>query len=146
MQIDAFERLAARLAERIPDPLLQDLNGGIIVAEEAHRRDDDPQGVYILGEYITDPHLGAYIVLYYGSFRQLFGDDRRLIEAELWETLRHEIRHHIEERAGVDDLDIEDMVQLAELRRLAAEGELAAPLRLRPVRGWQGRDHYRPPR
>lgn len=115
MQFDAFADLADRYARRIPPALLAGLNGGIAIEEAAHRRDDDPPDVYILGEYVTDEYLGCNIVLYYGSFVKLFGDDEATIREELWDTLRHEVRHHIEERAGLDDLDREDMEQLRRL-------------------------------
>ncbi|MFO7312017.1 MAG: metallopeptidase family protein [Bacillota bacterium] len=118
-----FRRMANRLVRRIPAEFLKDLNGGIIALEEAEQRDPDLPDVYILGEYIEDPYgLGRQIVLYYGSFRKLFADEPvEVWEKELWETILHEIRHHIESLAGVDDLEIEDMRQLAEFRRWAAE-------------------------
>ncbi|MBO8141600.1 MAG: metallopeptidase family protein [Firmicutes bacterium] len=120
-----FTRMANRLYDRIPQRFLVELNGGIIISEEAEQRDPDLPDVYILGEYVEDPYgLGRYIVLYYGSFRALFGDSPPDVwEAELWETLLHEIRHHLESLAGVDDLEIEDMRQLAEFRRWAEEQE-----------------------
>ena len=118
-----FRRMANRLVGRIPEVFLKDLNGGIIALEEAEQRDPDLPDVYILGEYVEDPYgLGRQIVLYYGSFRKLFADEPvEVWEKELWETILHEIRHHIESLAGVDDLEIEDMRQLAEFRRWAAE-------------------------
>lgn len=118
MTLDAFTELAEEYAEAIPEALLEGLNGGILIEEEARRRDDDPPGVYLLGEYVTDEHLGALIVLYYGSFIALFGDEDDaddVIADELWETLRHELRHHIEARAGVRDLDKEDLEALEAL-------------------------------
>lgn len=110
MNIDAFTRLADRLLSRVPPALIEGLNGGIQIAEEAMQRPDDPPDVYILGEYVTDDYLGCFIVLYYGSFAALF-DDAATIESELWTTLLHEIRHHVEARAGIGDLDREDMAE-----------------------------------
>lgn len=119
LSLEAFERIANRLYDRIPPKLLEGLNGGIIISEEAEQRDPDLPDVYIMGEYVEDPYgLGCYIVLYYGSFKQVLGDaDPREWEEELWETVVHEIRHHIEARAGVDDLDLEDLRQLEAFRR-----------------------------
>ena len=117
MDIDTFVAQLEHMMEAVPEPVLVGLNGGVSVSEEARRNPGDPDGVYILGEYITDPYLGAMIVLYHGSFARLFhGRPTEVWERELWDTLRHELRHHVEGRAGVGDLDIEDALELARLR------------------------------
>lgn len=123
LSIEEFEELANELYDEIPPKFLEGLSGGIIISEEAEQRDPDLPDVYILGEYVEDPYgLGRYIVLYYGSFAKLFADEPPEVwEEELWETMLHEIRHHIESLAGLNDLDIEDAMQLAEFRRWAAE-------------------------
>lgn len=119
MTFNAFADAADRLASEIPDPLLDELNGGIQVSREERRNPDDPPDVRILGEYITDPYLGAQIVLYHGSFKRLFASEPEEVWLEeLAITLRHELRHHLEARAGLSDLDREDM---EELRRLWEE-------------------------
>lgn len=124
MDIDRFTEVADRLVEELPPKLLEGLTGGIVVAEEAHRREDDPPDVYILGEYVTEDWPGCYIVLYYGSFRELFeGEPDEVWEEELRITIRHEVRHHVEARAGMDDLGVEDKL---ELERLWAEWEAEA--------------------
>lgn len=115
LTLERFIQLADEMVDRIPEVLLKELNGGISVEPSERRNADDPEGVYILGEYIVDEYLGASIVLYYGSFVRLFGDDDETIEAELWETIRHEVRHHVEERAGLDDLNREDAEELARM-------------------------------
>lgn len=129
LSIDRFEQLANDLFDRIPEQFLDGLTGGIIISEETEQRDEDLPDVYILGEYVEDPYgLGRYIVLYYGSFAQLFADeDDAVWEEELWETMVHEIRHHIESLAGLHDLDLEDERQLAEFRRWAAEQAATEP-------------------
>ena len=109
MDFRAFAGLADEMVERIPPALLEGLNGGIVVRPQARRRPDDPPGVYLLGEYVQDPVLGSFIVLYHGSFRRVLGDEPPDRWAqELWDTLRHEVRHHVEARAGVRDLELED--------------------------------------
>ncbi len=121
MDIETFTALAERLADDIPEPLLAGLDGGIAIKEGARRRAGDPPGVYLMGEYVTDELLGSFILIYYGSFRRVLGDAPEAVwEQELWETLRHEVRHHLEARAGLDDLDREDA---EELRRLWREWE-----------------------
>ena len=124
LDLAAFEELANRLFDEIPPALLEGLNGGILISEEAHQEDHDLPDVYIMGEFIDDPFgLGNYIVLYYGSFLEVLGDAPPDVwEEELWETMLHEIRHHVELRAGVDDLDLEDLRQLEEFRRAKEPG------------------------
>lgn len=139
MDIDAFTELADQLMERVPSPILEGLNGGVVVRRRAMRHKNDPHGVYVMGEYVTDPAMGAYVVLYYGSFVELLGDEpAEAWELELWDTIRHELRHHLEARAGVGDLDLEDEVQLAQLQAEAAPAEAEPPPRRfrlnRPIR------------
>ena len=118
MDIDAFGRLLERMMDRVPDAFLRELNGGVTVSEEARRRPGDPPGVFVLGEYVTDPHLGALVVLYHGSFARLFrGEPAAVWEREMWETLRHELRHHVEGLAGVGYLDVEDEAELERMRQ-----------------------------
>ena len=127
MDLDRFTELADRMMERVPAPLLKGLSGGVVVRRAARRRRGDPPGVYLLGEYVNDEFLGTFIVLYYGSFRRVLADEPPEVwEQELWETLRHELRHHIEARAGVRDLELEDE---AFLQQLWAEWERRKPSR-----------------
>lgn len=133
-----FEAFAASLDEmmdRIPAPLLRGLNGGVGLSEETRQGTADPPGVFTLGEYITDPHLGAMVLIYHGSFAAtLAGEPEAVWKRELWTTLRHELRHHVEGAAGIRDLEVEDRAQLQRLRgarprlgRLRAAGRLARP-------------------
>lgn len=123
LTIEQFEQLANGLYDRIPEQFLDGLTGGIIISEATEQRDPDLPDVYILGEYVEDHYgLGRYIVLYYGSFAELFAEEPESVwEEELWETMVHEIRHHVESLAGIQDLDLEDERQLAEFRQWAAE-------------------------
>lgn len=118
LTFEQFEQIANRLFDRIPPRLLEGLNGGIILSEEAMQRDPDLPDVYIMGEYVDDPYgLGKYIVIYYGSFCKVLDDaDPKEWEEELWETVVHEIRHHVEGQAGVSDLEVEDMIELERFR------------------------------
>jgi len=117
MELDRFTELADRLIERIPPIFMEGLNGGVAVRRRSMRRKDDPAGVFILAEYFADPALGNYIQIYWGSFVELF--DRQpdsLWEQELWETIRHELRHHVEAQAGMGDLDLEDEIELEAMK------------------------------
>ena len=137
MDIDTFVAHLERMMAAVPEPVLVGLNGGVSVSDEARRNADDPNGVYVLGEYITDPHLGAMIVLYHGSFARLFrGSSAEVWTRELWDTLRHELRHHVEGRAGVGDLDVEDAMELARLRQ---QSQGAARYRVRGALPRRGR-------
>ncbi|MEW6425098.1 MAG: metallopeptidase family protein [Bacillota bacterium] len=123
MNIDRFLKLADKMVEKIPAEFLRGLNGGIVVVEEA-RPDREIDGVYILGEYVEDPSgLGCFIVIYHGSFAALFkGEPGHVWEQELRATIFHEIQHHLEALAGVDDLGKEDARILQEFKRWAEKG------------------------
>lgn len=116
VSIEEMKRMLSALLDELPAPLFEGLNGGVSLLEE-ERPDPRLSEVYVLGEYVQDL-LGSSIVLYYGSFAQVFGDaTRSAMEKELRKTLRHEFRHHIEAMAGADDLDVEDARRMEEYRR-----------------------------
>ena len=116
VSIEEMKRMLAALLDELPAPLFEGLNGGVSLLE-GERPDPGLSEVYVLGEYVQDL-LGSSIVLYYGSFAQVFGDaTRSAMEKELRKTLRHEFRHHIEAMAGADDLDVEDARRMEEYRR-----------------------------
>lgn len=108
-----FRALADRLVDRVPPVLARELNGGFHVTPEAKR----DREMYVLGEYVEDPALGRLVILYYGSFAAVFRRaDRAVWEKELWETIRHELRHHLEALAGTDQLAREEEAELAALK------------------------------
>ena len=87
---------------------------GLVVSREAQAHPTLPD-VFTLGECLTEDHLSEYagpdttrsvIVLYWGSFNELArrGSDFKWGE-ELWETLTHELRHHLESLARDDALE-----------------------------------------
>jgi len=90
--------------------------------------------IYTMGECIPLPAAGdtgvegvqSRIVLYYGSFAALAelqqGFDWR---AEAWETLTHELRHHLEWRARVPSL--EDFDWAVEQNFARQDGEVFDP-------------------
>ncbi|WP_299431163.1 metallopeptidase family protein [uncultured Meiothermus sp.] len=126
MTYEAFVDLADRLWEEVPLGYKQGLLG--IHVLEYLKPDPDEPGLLRLGEY-HDPGfpsvlggfegIGRHIALFYGSFAALAaGDSSFDWEGEIWETLVHELRHHLESLAWRDDLVQEDMENLRRYRQL----------------------------
>lgn len=66
--------------------------------------------------------LCSIIRVFYGTFVDTASSDPDFDwEGELWETIRHELQHHLEHRAGVDHLGVEDEVEIAHQRWLDGE-------------------------
>ncbi len=111
MRLDDFREMVRRLSEELPSQFLD----GIAEVTVSPRTVPHPDrtGIYTLGECIalptTDSDADAVqsrIVLYHGSFAALAqltpGFDWR---EEAWETLTHELRHHLEWRARTPELE-----------------------------------------
>jgi hypothetical protein len=100
----SFEKFADMLdqvANRIPPRFCRDLTGGFNL-QKGKKQDGE---YWIMGEYIEDDLLGCFIVFYYGSFVEVMKDEpMEAWEAEIAETILHELQHHLEARAGTDDL------------------------------------------
>jgi hypothetical protein len=127
VKLSGFEALVRRLAAEIPADFL----GGvaeITVSPRVVPHPDRPD-IFTLGECVPLPTalddpaaLQSRIVLYYGSFAALARDDEDFDwEGEAWETLTHEIRHHVEWRARADDLEDEDAATEENYARQASE-------------------------
>ncbi len=108
MRFDDFRALVERLAREMPS----EYRDGIVAIDVSPKTVPHPVhgDVYTLGECVplewssSGADLQSRIVLYHGSFAALarLGDfDWR---EEAWETLTHELRHHLEWRASVDAL------------------------------------------
>ena len=107
-----------KMAEEFPEPLFDGLSGGVNLLPDV-QTDPELPDVYILGEYCDDL-LGRYVNLYYGSFAALAEREdwtQAQWNDELRTTLAHELTHHMEGRAGVEDLDRRDAAELEEYRR-----------------------------
>lgn len=116
LTIDQCYDILDKLVEEYPEELFRDLNGGILLLEEALPDPEAGEDVYIMGEYCWD-EMGRYIYLYYGSFVELLSDeDESVWEEELRLTLRHELTHHVEGMAGEKSLEYKDSEQLQEFR------------------------------
>ncbi len=111
-----FCDLADEIVRQIPDMYKKGISGIYVVPEEV--KDEEIPEVYILGHYHTGGYVEPSIDIYYGSFRKSFrGLPISQIEEELWETITHEIRHHLEENAGLHNLELYDQ-QLKQYFRL----------------------------
>lgn len=131
MTLEDFRSLVRRLQHDIP----AQFESGVADIEVSPKTVPDPvhRGVYTLGECIpltwtgNGADLHSRIVLFYGSFdalaRQHPGFDWR---TEAWDTLTHELRHHLEFRAHVDALEAYDWA--AEQNFARHEGKAFDPL------------------
>jgi hypothetical protein len=129
MKFEEFERRAWEEWERIPREYRQGIDG-LVIERRALPHPSLPD-IYTLGECVTESYASEFggpdtirsaVVLYYGSFFRL----SRLSEdfdwdQELWETLTHELQHHLESLAADDSLV--DMDYAADENFKRAQGE-----------------------
>ena len=112
--IEEMQDMLERAAQKIPEELYKELNGGIILLPDVKMHEQAVAGdLYILGEYHYSRAMGRYIAIYYGSFQRVsahLSNDQ--LEKRLEHTLKHEFTHHIESLAGERDLEIEDEVNI----------------------------------
>ncbi len=114
LSLEEFVSLATALIDGIPERLCTELNGGFLMLPDV-KRDGD---FYVMGEYVEDGIMGCSIILYYGSFVHLLEDcSPEEWKEELWDTIVHELRHHLESLAGVDDLVREEMAEIEAYRK-----------------------------
>ena len=114
LSYDEVGDLLDEIAEDFPPAFFEQLNGGILLEEEALPDPQFPPGeMYILGQYCQDM-TGRSIVLYYGSFVELYSHRGRMAwKRELFKTLAHEFTHHLEHLGGLHALDDKDEAYLA---------------------------------
>ena len=115
MRLSDFEAMVRRCAQEVPAEFLEGV-AEITVSPRTVPHPERPD-IFTLGECIPLPSAGgdpaggiqSSVVLYYGSFSALAlqqpGFDWR---EEAWETLTHELRHHLEWRAHAPDLEAFD--------------------------------------
>lgn len=118
MTFERFQALVEEMVDDIPAQFMEGLSG-VHVLLQAHP-EPEYDDVFRMGEYL-DPGpsdflgagegLGRHVALYYGSFAAIAaGDPDFDWEEETWETLTHELRHHVESLAG-EDLLVQDDVE-----------------------------------
>ena len=112
MTFDEFSRVAQEAFQSIPGAYREGVEG-VTTVQSAEPHPDLPE-VVTLGECITQGFNSDWqgpdttrsrVVLYYGSFRHMArGDPEFDWEGEIWETLTHELQHHLESLADEDAL------------------------------------------
>lgn len=108
ISINKMQTMLNKIAEEVPQAFYRDLNGGISLIPDTAMESATDEDLFTLGEYCADD-LGRYILIYYGSFKEVFADaDEQEIEEELRETLFHEFTHHLESLAGEYGLEVKD--------------------------------------
>lgn len=117
MTFDEFEQLIAEMVDEVPEQFMRGLQG-VHVLPDTRREEGYDEDVFRMGEYM-DPGpedflgagegIGRHVAIYYGSFREIASQDPDFDwEDEAWETLTHELKHHVESLAGEDFLVQED--------------------------------------
>jgi hypothetical protein len=127
-----FEAMVRRMSGELPAEFLEGV--AEIVVSPRVRPHPDREGIYTLGECIPLPagsdadlrDIQSRIVLYHGSFAALAREaDGFDWHDEAWETLTHELRHHLEWRARAPDL--EDFDEAVEHNFARHDGEAFDP-------------------
>ncbi len=129
MDLRDFRTMVDRMVTEVPPKYLD----GVFAIEVSSRTVRHPvyASVFTMGECIPveaaeDPPPSR-VVLYHGSFQELARERRDFDwRAEAWETLTHELRHHLEWRARSGDLDAYDWAAEQNFRR--QEGQPFDPL------------------
>ena len=114
MRYADFETMVSRLAADIPEEFLDGIAEIVVSPRTVPHPERD--GVWTLGECVPIPgddgnprHVQSRVVLYHGSFQALARDTAGFDwKAEAWETLTHEVRHHVEWKARAPDLEAFD--------------------------------------
>src|SRR5882724_9537626 len=133
MRLDDFQQMVRRLAAEVPADFLK----GIAEVVVSPRTVPHPsrRGIYTLGECVPLPTgqggeveaVQSRLVLYYGSFAALARDEPEFDwRGEAWDTLTHELRHHLEWRARAPDL--EDLDWAVEQNYARQDGEAFDPV------------------
>jgi len=129
-----FEAMVVGMADELPP----DFREGIVTIEVTAKTVPHPvrSGIYTMGECV--PHafggpgdeptqLRSTVYLHFGSFAALAkGDPGFDWRHEAWETLTHEVRHHLEWRANAPALEALDAAVEANYAR--QDGEPFDPL------------------
>ena len=125
--------MVRRITAELPEHFLEGIAGIEVTGKTVPH--SVREGVYTLGECVPHdfggpdqgPQLRSTVFLHYGSFATLARTDPRFDwREEAWETLAHEVRHHLEWRARVPELEALDAA--AEANYARHDGEPFPPL------------------
>ena len=133
MDYAQFQARAHDIFDSIPPEYREGVDG--LEVERATVEHPSLPEVFTLGEcrseYYPSDYGGAgevlsIVVLFYGSFLELSRRQEDFDwEAELWETVTHEVRHHLESLASEDALEVQDYAEDQNFAR--REGEAFEP-------------------
>ena len=129
MRFEEFEAAARRLWREIPQEFKAGVEG--VVVERRAVAHPKLRDIYTMGECLTETYPSSYegpetlrsvVVLYHGSFQRLARLDPEFDwEGELWQTLTHELRHHLESLAAEDALEDVDYAADENFKRLEGQ-------------------------
>ncbi len=124
MDFSTFERRALEMWAWIPDGFKAGVTA-VVIGRDAVPDPEFPE-VFMMGHCSVDEVMAAVdggsvcsiLEVHYGSFAAMAAKEPDFPwDEELWETLTHELRHHMEWRAGVDTLGDTDDLEREDLNR-----------------------------
>jgi predicted Zn-dependent protease with MMP-like domain len=102
---DDFEELVRDALDELPDllrALVENHNVAVVISDGGRRR--RAYGLYH-GDGASRDDVPDRIVIYRDTLRRDFGDDPELLRAQVTQTVRHELAHHV----GFDELGVRDL-------------------------------------
>jgi predicted Zn-dependent protease with MMP-like domain len=100
-----FEGLVRDALDDLPDllrPLIENHNVAVVISDGGRRR--RAYGLYH-GDGATRDEVPDRIVIYRDTLRRDFGHDPELLRAQVTQTVRHELAHHV----GFDELGVQGL-------------------------------------
>jgi predicted Zn-dependent protease with MMP-like domain len=102
---DDFEELVRDALDELPDllrRLVENHNVAVVISDGGRRQ--RAYGLYH-GDGATRDDVADRIVIYRDTLRRDFGHDAELLRAQVTQTVRHELAHHV----GFDELGVRDL-------------------------------------
>ena len=121
-----FKLRADEVFESIPEEFRVGIDGVEVLPKIVYH--PKLEEIYTLGECLTEAYpsdfggagqIRSRVVLYYGSFAQISKEDEEWDwDEEIYETITHEIRHHLEHLASDESLEEMDYAEDQNFARL----------------------------